>query len=165
MCDLNNNIAGTRFTLRPLTHADIEDLAEWLYQIPLYQRYEFKPPVLISSLMNALSEGDWLQVFSKETETLAFAWCQEHGTFGHSPYLRLIAVRPGYQRKGIGHLLLQEAEAWARLSHSSFTLLVSDFNHSAQRFYRREGYLEVGRLPKFVLDDVDEIIYHKKLNG
>lgn len=151
------------FTLRQLLHSDIRLLAEWIHQIPLYQRYGMTPPILTQSLENALQNGEWLKVFADQDKTYAFAWCLELGTFGVSPYLRLIAVRPGYQRKGLGRLLLLEVETWAKQSHNSFTLLVSDFNLPAQRFYQREGYIETGRIPHFVLDDVDEIIYHKTL--
>ena len=151
------------FTFRQLIHSDIRLLAEWIHQIPLYQRYGMTPNILTQSIENALLNGEWLKVLADQNETYAFAWCLEQGTFGVSPYLRLIAVRPGYQRKGLGRLLLFEAESWAKQSYNSFTLLVSDFNLPAQRFYRREGYTETGRIPHLVLDDVDEIIYHKTL--
>ncbi len=155
--------AGALHTSRPLVLGDIDLLAEWLCRMPLYQRYGFQPTIFAKSLKDALSAGDWLQVHTAGAQTCAFAWCLENGAFGHSPYLRLIAVRAGYQRQGIGRGLLRQAEDWARESHSSLTLLVSDYNQSAQRFYRREDYHESGRLPTFVLDDVDEIIYHKIL--
>ena len=148
---------------RPLALDDIDPLAEWLCRLPLYQRYDFQPAIIAKTLEEALSIGDWLQVHAVGAQTCAFAWCQERGAFGRSPYMRLIAVRAGYQRQGIGREMLHQAESWARRDHTSLTLLVSDYNHSAQRFYRREGYRESGRLPAFVLADVDEIIYHKIL--
>ncbi|MCY4105285.1 MAG: GNAT family N-acetyltransferase [Chloroflexi bacterium] len=146
-----------------LNPSDIHHIAEWIYQIPLYQRYRLTPDIMKASLETALAHGDWLHVISIQDVAVGFAWCLPQGTFSVSPYLRLIAVHPGEQGKGIGPLLLREAESWAREIQGSLTLLVSDFNHSAQRFYRREGYRETGRIPRLVLDDVDEIIYHKAL--
>jgi ribosomal protein S18 acetylase RimI-like enzyme len=41
-------------------------------------------------------------------------------------------------------------------------LLVSDFNESAQRFYHRRGYEQVGALPGYVLADITELLFRKK---
>ena len=94
--------AGALHSSRPLAPGDIDQLAEWLCRLSLYQRYGFQPTIFAKSLEEALSAGDWLQVRTVGKQTCAFAWCQEHGAFGRSPYLRLIAVRAGYQRRGIG---------------------------------------------------------------
>ena len=163
MLERNPTAAEKDLTFRPLLHSDIQLLAEWIHQIPLYQRYGMTPFTMKSSLETAIRRGEWLNVLANHEETFAFAWCLEQGTFGVSPYLRLIAVRPGFQGQGLGRSLLSAAETWAKQSHDSFTLLVSDFNEPAQRFYRRAGYTEIGRIPHFVLDDVAEIIYHKSL--
>lgn len=160
--------AGKKYSTREVTScklnpSDIRHIAEWIYQIPLYRRYRMTPDILSASLEKALADGDWLYVISLQDTPVAIAWCLQQGTFGVSPYLRLIAVHPSQQGKGIGQLLLREAESWAKEVQGSLTLLVSDFNDSAQRFYQREGYTKTGRIPHLVLDDVDEIIYHKAL--
>jgi hypothetical protein len=45
---------------------------------------------------------------------------------------------------------------------SDLFLLVSDFNHDAQRFYQRQGYQQIGAIPGYVLPDVSELIFRKR---
>jgi len=59
-------------------------------------------------------------------------------------------------------LLTAFENACAKHSRNAF-LLVSDFNHDAQRFYVRHGYIRVGRIPGLVHADIDEEIYWKRL--
>ena len=85
------------------------------------------------------------------------------GAFGRSLYLRLIGVRPDCAGSGIGSALLAEAERAALESGSDLFLLVSDFNADAQRFYRHHGYEQVGAITGYVLPDVSELIFWKRL--
>ncbi|MHB8420501.1 MAG: GNAT family N-acetyltransferase, partial [Myxococcales bacterium] len=85
------------------------------------------------------------------------AWVLRRGTFGRSPYLKLLAVAEGSRGQGVGAALLAAAEAVG----GGLTLLVSDFNTAAQAFYRRQGYAQVGALPDFVLPGVTELILRK----
>jgi ribosomal protein S18 acetylase RimI-like enzyme len=72
-------------------------------------------------------------------------------------------VRAGYTGLGIGAALLGQAEqAAAKIAREMF-LLVSDFNVDAQRFYQRQGYSPVGAIPGYVLPDVTELLYWKRL--
>ncbi len=143
---------------------DFPSLATWLCQLPLFQRYGWQRAPFIKTLQGAFRGGDWLRlIMDHQGSACAFAWGQASACFGRAPYLRLIAVREAQRRRGLGHQLLSEAETWAANRQPSLTLLVSDDNQAAQRFYRRAGYHEIGRLPAFVLPDVDEIIFHKLL--
>ncbi len=83
------------------------------------------------------------------------------GAFGRSDYLRLIGVRADCAGQGIGAALLSEVEA--RATSRDLLLLVSDFNEGAQRFYRRMGYEQIGAIPGYVLPDVTELIFRKRL--
>lgn len=85
------------------------------------------------------------------------------GQFGNGGYLRLIALRPGCEGRGIGTLLLRAVEDAVRAHSSSLFLLTSDFNHGAQRFYAREGYAPVGALPDFARAGITEQIFWKRL--
>ena len=52
-----------------------------------------------------------------------------------------IVVRAAYRGRGVGHLLMEQAEAWARSQGAvSIELGVYAFNHEAQEFYRGLGY-------------------------
>ncbi len=85
------------------------------------------------------------------------------GQFGRGGYLKLIALRPGYEGRGIGQLLLAAVEHAVAERSSELFLLTSDFNHGAQRFYERAGYRRVGELPEFVCAGITEIIYVKRV--
>ncbi len=52
-----------------------------------------------------------------------------------------IAVAPGVGRRGVGHLLMNEARA---LSPGRITLTVNQANGAARRFYEREGFIVTG---------------------
>ena len=85
------------------------------------------------------------------------------GTFGRSPYLRLIGVRPEAAGSGIGSALLAEVERRSAEIASDVFLLVSDFNEAAQRFYQRHGFEQIGEVSGYVLPDVTELIFRKRL--
>lgn len=85
------------------------------------------------------------------------------GQFGRGAYLKLIALRPGYEGRGLGRLLLEGVERRAAERAQDLFLLTSDFNILAQRFYARAGYRRIGELPEFVRPGIDEIIYFKRL--
>ncbi len=67
------------------------------------------------------------------------------------PYLEGWYVIPEYRRQGIGRMLVEAVEAWAR--RQGFTELASDSeleNHGAIRAHKRLGFREVGREVHFV---------------
>ena len=52
-----------------------------------------------------------------------------------------IAVKAAYRGRGVGHLLMEQAEAWARTNGATaIELGVYEFNQEAQAFYRDLGY-------------------------
>lgn len=65
-------------------------------------------------------------------------------------HLNLLAVRPDYQRVGIGRLMVDWLEKSARVAGiQSVTLEVRANNHSARRFYRKLGFWEQTYLPGY----------------
>ena len=71
---------------------------------------------------------------------------------------------PGARGRGVGHFLLAEFEAMARVQGAGrVALMVSDFNEKAQALYRSLGYLELGRLPDAVRKGVSELVLIKDL--
>jgi ribosomal protein S18 acetylase RimI-like enzyme len=52
-----------------------------------------------------------------------------------------IVVKAAYRGRGVGHLLMEQAEAWARTNGATaIELGVYEFNQEAQAFYRDLGY-------------------------
>lgn len=155
----------TDLRLRRLADADLPDLARDLAALPLLVRYRRSAEGLAASLAAARARGEGLLGVEESGGglPLGLAWFTRAGTLGAGGYLRLLAVRPGHERRGAGAVLLAgfEREVSAESSHAF--ALVSDFNRDAQRFYARHGYTAAGRLPGFVLPEVDEILYWKRL--
>lgn len=55
-----------------------------------------------------------------------------------------VLVAPGHERRGIGHRLLEHAEAYAIAQHARrLRIVVESDNWPAQRFYRRSGFVPV----------------------
>ena len=149
--------------VRPLAREEIPALAGSLAALPLMVRYRRDAAALARSLEAAHGRGEGLLVADEGAGPRGLAWFLPSGTLALGGYLRLIAVLPGGEGRGVGAALLRAFEAeTARASPNAF-LLVSDFNAGAIRFYEREGYVRVGTLPGLVLPDVAEILYWKKL--
>ncbi len=88
---------------------------------------------------------------------------QDRGVAG-SPYIKSIAVDPGYRNKGIGKALLQFAEDKYRPGSKHIFLCVSSFNKQAQKFYRENGYDVSGELKDYIVSGHSEILMHKRLH-
>jgi ribosomal protein S18 acetylase RimI-like enzyme len=130
---------------------------------PLLLRYQVDVAKLGADLEQALARGDSLVVVEVDGAPRGFAWFLLRGTFAAGGYLRLIALQPGAENSGLGAALLDEVEARVAQVSRHLFLLVSHWNEAAQRFYRRRGYVEVGRLPGFVRADTDELIWQRRL--
>lgn len=137
---------------------DIATITSWMVETPLWQRYGVTAASASAQFAGALQHDDLVLV---ESRLCGFAWCLRGGAFGRSDYLRLIGVRADCAGQGVGATLLSEIEA--RTVSRDLILLVSDFNEGAQRFYRRMGYEQIGAIPGYVLPDVTELIYRKRL--
>ena len=149
--------------IRPLSSTEIPALAAVLADLPLMLRYKRTAEALGRDLEKALGRGDGLLVWDDGSGAEGLCWYFASGTLGLGGYLRLIAVSPKTQSKGIGKALLGAFEAGVAKESRNAFLLVSSFNEDAQRFYERHGYLRVGTLPALVLADVDEHIYWKRI--
>jgi ribosomal-protein-alanine N-acetyltransferase len=68
----------------------------------------------------------------------------EHG------HLNLLAVRPAYQRSGVGRHLVEWLEASALAAGiCAIRLELRASNRAGRRFYERLGFTEVGRVPEY----------------
>jgi predicted N-acetyltransferase YhbS len=80
----------------------------------------------------------------------------------HWRTLKRVMVRTDTQGRGYGETLMREAERVARQAGWAALMLTVRDGHGLDRFYRRLGYQEVGRLPGALRvgegDDRDEIL-------
>jgi ribosomal protein S18 acetylase RimI-like enzyme len=158
----------TALTVRPMMHSDIPVVASWLVTIPLWQRYNLTEAQAQASLEQGLRQVDMLLVADTRGaygQACGLVWCMVKGAFGRSAYLRLLGVRSSHTGRGIGTALLRQAERLVVRTSSELFLLVSDFNINAQRFYQREGYERIGAIPGYILPDVTELLYWKRLQS
>ena len=154
----------SEFNIRPIEPEDIATIAQWVTNIPLWQRYGLQFQTTSAQLHNSLMRGDLILTADvAEQPACGLAWCLPDGGFGRSPYLKLLGVGGGIQGKGLGAALLDMTEQFASRHGRDIFLLVSDFNIDAQRFYQRQGYAQVGALAGYVLPDVTELIFRKTL--
>ncbi len=147
--------------IRPATEADLGPLARALAPLPLLRRYGFTDELLESRWAEAVRTGQDVWVAARGEERLGVCWFLREGTFATGAYLRTIAVAPAAQGSGVGALLLEAFESACPHPAGGWFLLVSDFNARAQRFYKRHGYREVGRLPDFALPGITEVVFWK----
>ena len=135
-------------------------LAEAVIAQPLFLRYGVVAAELARGMDAGRASGDGLLV-AEDDAVRGFAWFQPRGGLALGGYLRLIALVPGQESRGVGAALLDEVER--RVPGRHMFLLVSAFNEGGQRFYARRGYVERGRLPGLLLPDVDEVLMYRRL--
>jgi ribosomal protein S18 acetylase RimI-like enzyme len=150
------------FTIRPARLDELTALTEAVAGQPLLVRYGIGALRLAQLLGEAIGRGEPV-LLAGDGAPRGFAWFLRAGTFAAGGYLRLIAVAPGDESRGVGAALLDAVEADVAAHTRHLFLLCSHWNEGARRFYARRGYQEVGRLPAFVLPDTDEIICWKRL--
>ena len=149
--------------IRELRRDEVDAIARAVADQPLLQRYDTSAEKLARSLGDAIERGDPVIAVEEGGALHGFAWFLATGTFAIGGYLRLIALVPGAEGRGLGAALLDEIERRVAARSRTLFLLVSHWNEGARRFYARRGYTEVGRLPGFVRDDTDEIVCMKRL--
>ncbi len=76
-----------------------------------------------------------------------------------------IAVHPSYRKRGVGSELMKFAVSLAKKSgKKEIYLEVRKTNFIAQKLYKKFGFEEKGKLPKYYLDGEDGIIMGRNLN-
>ena len=76
-------------------------------------------------------------------------------------YLELLAVADWARGKGLGERLLAHVEATVFARAKNLFACVSDFNGQARRFYKQQGYQEIGPMPNFLIPGSAEILLRK----
>lgn len=77
-------------------------------------------------------------------------------------WITTIAVAPHYQRRGIGHMLLQASEEQVDLPRIRLSARMS--NHSAISLYEKEGYKMIDVWKNYYSDYEDAMVMEKKLD-
>lgn len=149
--------------VRPAHPAELAGLAEAIAAAPLLRRYGSSAPGIERALAAAGERGEVVLVAEDADGGRGLAWFRTAGTLGLGGYLRLLAVAPGGERRGLGAALLAEVERATAADSANLFLLCDAENAGARRFYRRAGYRESGSLPGLVRPGIDEILLWKAL--
>ena len=149
----------SKIKVRAMQANDISSLVDWILETPLWQRYKLSKEALSKNFQTALKTNDQIVVAVNAEQICGFAWLQPKGFLSRSPYLKMIGVKEDCQAMGIGQKLIKFLEQ----DKTELFLLTSDFNTAAQKFYKKLGYCQIGKIPNYILDDVDELIFYKKL--
>jgi ribosomal-protein-alanine N-acetyltransferase len=149
--------------IRPMIVSDVAPLTRLMASSPLWRRYNVTEAGAARRLSDGLANSMTIAVAEIEREPVGFVWYVERGAFNRSGYSMFVGVEPGMQRRGIGQALMEHAEEILRAGSQDVFLLVSDFNHAAQRFYARLGYQQVGAIPDYVIPGVTELVFRKHL--
>ncbi len=80
----------------------------------------------------------------------------------YANYIRRIVVREDMRSKGIGAQLLTFVEEMTLSSGlPNVFLLTTTTNDKAIKFYEKNGYQKIGRVPNFIEEGMDEYIFWK----
>ena len=153
--------------IRTMTQDETTVAATAVGDLPLLRKYGTDPTRLDRALSEALADPAMEVLFAEPSDRpgvcAGLLWFAPSGTFLMGGYLKLLAVNPSFQGRGVGRALVAELELRVSVQSSKLFLLVSEFNHKAARFYESLGYLRAGRFEALVLPDTDEIVYWKRL--
>lgn len=143
-------------------------LKELLLSTGVFFHHEIE--VAIELVNDRLIKGD-------ESEYLFIFADKEDGTVGYICYgpitmteerfdINWIVVRKDMQSKGIGSLLLGEAEKHIKELSGTYIFIETssrDVYKPTRDFYRKYGYLEVARIPDYYSKDDDKVVFMKSL--
>jgi len=148
--------------------SDLSKVEKILASTGLFKDMEIE--VAKEILEDYLTEGDespYHFLFADTGEELAGYICYGPISISEGRFdLYWIVVEEKARGKGIGGLLLREAEKHMSALKCEYVYIETssrDDYESTRRFYRKSGYKEVARVPKFFAEDDDKLIYMKAL--
>lgn len=126
----------------------------------------------------SLSEQEWLQrlndpifgaFIDNEPVGLTGLLRQRASKMAHRATLVMVYVRKSLRGTGLAGKLLATVTDYARdIGIVQLELAVSAENPAATRFYQREGFIEVGRIPGGMLYDgraIDDVMMVRRMTG
>ena len=142
----------------------LKDCRDALCQSTLGERYFSSPGSAEDAILEGIRQENLYVAFIGE-ECVGFTYIIPKGAFHSFPYLHIIAVKEEYRNKGIGKALLDYSENIVCETADKLFLVVADYNLDAKRFYERNGYQQVGRIPNLYRSGVTEYMMAKDLKS
>ena len=161
--DSNAGALPTPCTLRPLEQADVAAVAAIMVANSLWQRYGVTTATAASRLHAGLESGATIVVAEVDRAVAGFVWYVAGGAFQRSGYIMLIGIDPGRQGQGIGHVLLEHAEAALFAAADSIYAPRLRFQHRRAEFTTAATAMFRWALsPTTSITGVDELIFFKR---
>ena len=117
------------------------------------------------------TDADWKKLYDPlpagregfviESDGAASGFALLRQKFLMGDYLELLVVAPSARGKGLGGALLAHIEGLVFARVRNLFACVSDFNADARRFYKKNGYQEIGPMPNFLIPGSAEMLLRK----
>ena len=140
---------------------NLEDCENCLKDSQLHDEYFTDSEYKRTYLAEAVDKKE-LFVLIDGNECKGFSRIDLTGVFSRFPLLRVIAVKKEYRNRGFGQKLLKHYEEIGFSKNDKIFLLVSDFNKSAYRLYRRIGFKRLVKIPHLLKKGVAEYVMMKE---
>lgn len=142
---------------------------------------QYKPddrPAIVAMLASSepwkklgYTDADWKKLFDPlpagregfviESDGAVSGFALLRQKFLMGDYLELLVVAPSARGKGLGSALLKHVEGLVFARVRNLFACVSDFNAEARRFYKKNGYQEIGPMPNFLIPGSAEVLLRK----
>jgi ribosomal protein S18 acetylase RimI-like enzyme len=119
------------------------------------------------------TDADWQKLFDPlpagregfviESDAAAAGFALLRQKFLMGDYLELLVIAPSARSKGLGSALLKHIENMVFARTKNLFACVSDFNAEARKFYKKNGYQEIGPMPNFLIPGSAEMLLRKTM--
>ncbi len=147
--------------LRPLAEGEAERLGALCAAFDPYRRLGQSAGALTGYLRRPDAA---LFRFAIEMDSAAIGVVAVRSPWLRGPFLEMLAILPEMRGLGLGRQTVEWVILQAGLTAANLWTTVSDFNESAQAFYRRLGFAEVSELPGLVAEGTTEILLRRRLS-
>jgi GNAT superfamily N-acetyltransferase len=151
---------GARILFSRPTTALARAQAPWIAAMDPWRSLEYRPPALGRYLARkAGTRNVWIARTGPRAAPSAVVVADDGFLLGG--FIALLAVRPEASGRGVGRALLERVAAEVFATRRWLFVSCDGNNRAALRFYRKLGFLRVGRLPDLVRPGNVEILLRK----
>jgi len=123
----------------------LEELRSLLIRSQKSAQIELLHRDALDAYINKIDSNAEILIWREKGSIQGFIAFYSNEPKGQVAFLTMLAVDPGYARKGIGRCLLQAAISFVRAkSFSKFKLEVNANNYAARALYDQSGFVNVG---------------------
>lgn len=149
------------FDIRPLSATGAAALAAGMVRIDPWARLGFETEKLVAAM--ASDDGRVVSLEARVDGAPAGLITYLPGWL-YGPYIRLLAVLPRAQGRGLGRALVDRlADDTRKLGQANIWVCASAFNRDAVAFYERLGFRRIGMLDGLVVANEDEVLLRWRL--